>query len=560
MKLSTFRQNLSECIHHGVSCFFPDPDQIPPIILDIPQDKIRGEFSCNIALQSARILKKSPMELAAAFVEAVSRQIQTAGLDDRIERVEAKQPGFINFYLADTAFYDILEQVFAEGEDYGRSCLGQGKKIQIEFVSANPTGPLSVAHARQAAVGDCLGNVLRFSGFEVTKEYYVNDEGNQINILGRSILARAREILGDTQSIFPEDGYQGDYIRDMARVFIEQGKVVSLSDLESRPPGDFSRFGVETLMAVIQKELKDFGVQFNTWSYQSRVASRAHVEKTLSFLEEKGFLYEKEGALWFSSTRFGDDKDRVLRKSDGAYTYFAPDIAYHQNKFLRGFDKVVNIWGPDHHGYIPRLSAAVEALGQAPDALKVLIVQLATLYRDGQPVSMSTRRGQYISLREVMDEVGMDAARFFFLMRSIKAQLDFDLELAKKETPENPVYYIQYAHARIHSIVAKAREVNLEARTEGFKALVQEEEQDLMKTIGRFTDVLHMCCHQWDVFALVSYLLELATAFHRFYDKHRVVDVEAPDLSSERLALIVATRIVLANGLRLVGVSAPVRM
>ncbi|HPB68562.1 MAG TPA: arginine--tRNA ligase, partial [Candidatus Omnitrophota bacterium] len=259
MKLSTFRQNLSECIHHGVSCFFPDPDQIPPIILDIPQDKIRGEFSCNIALQSARILKKSPMELAAAFVEAVSRQIQTAGLDDRIERVEAKQPGFINFYLADTAFYDILEQVFAEGEDYGRSCLGQGKKIQIEFVSANPTGPLSVAHARQAAVGDCLGNVLRFSGFEVTKEYYVNDEGNQINILGRSILARAREILGDTQSIFPEDGYQGDYIRDMARVFIEQGKVVSLSDLESRPPGDFSRFGVETLMAVIQKELKDFG-------------------------------------------------------------------------------------------------------------------------------------------------------------------------------------------------------------------------------------------------------------------------------------------------------------
>jgi len=306
-----------------------------------------------------------------------------------------------------------LEQVFAEGEDYGRSCLGQGKKIQIEFVSANPTGPLSVAHARQAAVGDCLGNVLRFSGFEVTKEYYVNDEGNQINILGRSILARAREILGDTQSIFPEDGYQGDYIRDMARVFIEQGKVVSLSDLESRPPGDFSRFGVETLMAVIQKELKDFGVQFNTWSYQSRVASRAHVEKTLSFLEEKGFLYEKEGALWFSSTRFGDDKDRVLRKSDGAYTYFAPDIAYHQNKFLRGFDKVVNIWGPDHHGYIPRLSAAVEALGQAPDALKVLIVQLATLYRDGQPVSMSTRRGQYISLREVMMKLGWTPPGFF---------------------------------------------------------------------------------------------------------------------------------------------------
>ncbi|HOY10269.1 MAG TPA: DALR anticodon-binding domain-containing protein, partial [Candidatus Omnitrophota bacterium] len=237
-----------------------------------------------------------------------------------------------------------------------------------------------------------------------------------------------------------------------------------------------------------------------------------------------------------------------------------PDIAYHQNKFLRGFDTVVNIWGPDHHGYIPRLTAAVEALGQPPDALKVLIVQLATLYRNGQPVSMSTRRGQYISLQEVMDEVGVDAARFFFLMRSIKAHLDFDLELAKKETPENPVYYIQYAHARIHSIVAKALDINLEARTQGFRALEQEEEQALMKTIGRFADILRICCQQWDVFALVSYLLELATAFHRFYDKYRVVDVEVPELSSERLALIVATRIVLANGLRLVGVSAPTRM
>jgi arginyl-tRNA synthetase len=558
--LSNLKQGISECIEAGVRGFFHDAGQIPPIILDIPQDKNHGEFSCNIALQSARILKKSPMELATAFVAVISRKLQESGFGDRIERVDVKHPGFINFYLGSEAFYKILEQVLKEGEDYGRSSLGRGKNIQIEFVSANPTGPLSVAHARQAAVGDCLGNILRFSGFNVTKEYYVNDEGNQINILGRSIQSRAREILGDPQASFPEEGYQGDYIRDMARVFLQQKGISSLSDLDSRPREDFSRFGVETLMAVIQKELKDFGVLFDTWSYQSRIASSAHVEKTLAFLEEKGFLYKKEGALWFSSTQFGDDKDRVLRKSDGAYTYFAPDIAYHQNKFLRGFDTVVNIWGPDHHGYIPRLTAAVEALGQPPDALKVLIVQLATLYRNGQPVSMSTRRGQYISLQEVMDEVGVDAARFFFLMRSIKAHLDFDLELAKKETPENPVYYIQYAHARIHSIVAKALDINLEARTQGFRALEQEEEQALMKTIGRFADILRICCQQWDVFALVSYLLELATAFHRFYDKYRVVDVEVPELSSERLALIVATRIVLANGLRLVGVSAPTRM
>ena len=558
--LSNLRICITECIQSSVKDFFSDADQIPPIVLDNPQDKQHGELSSNIALQSARILKKSPMALAQVFIDAISRNLQAAGLGDKVERLEVKQPGFINFFLTSAAFYDILEQVFSEGEGYGRSTLGQGEKVQIEFVSANPTGPLSVAHARQAAVGDCLGNILRFSGFDVTKEYYVNDEGNQINILGRSIQARAREVLGDRQSNFPEEGYQGDYICDMARVFLEQNGVSSLSALDARSPEEFSRFGVETLMAVIQKELSDFGVLFDVWSYQSRVASSLHVEKALGFLKEKGFLYEKDGALWFGSTQFGDDKDRVLRKSDGAYTYFAPDIAYHQDKFLRGFDKVVNIWGPDHHGYIPRISAAVEALGRSPDALKVLIVQLATLFRDGQPVSMSTRRGQYISLQEVMDEVGVDAARFFFLMRSIKAHLDFDLELAKKETPENPVYYIQYAHARIHSIVAKARESNLQARTQRFEALVQQEEQDLMKTIGRFTDILHMCCQQWDVFALVNYLLELAAAFHRFYDKHRVVDVEAPRLSSERLALIEATRIVLANGLRLVGVSAPTRM
>ena len=545
---------------NSVKDFFPDAAQIPPVALDVPQDRKHGDFSSNIALQSARILKKPPMELAQAFIDAVGRQLQSAGLEDRVERLEVKQPGFINFFLAGAAYYGILEQVFSEGEEYGRTPLGQGQKIQIEFVSANPTGPLSVAHARQAAVGDCLGNILRFSGFDVTKEYYVNDEGNQINILGRSILARAREILGDAQAKFPEEGYQGEYIRDMARVFLAENGISCLSALESRLPEEFSRFGVSTLMNVIQKELKDFGVQFDAWSYQSRVASDAQVGKTLSYLEEKGFLYEKDGALWFRSTQFGDDKDRVLRKSDGAYTYFAPDIAYHQDKFSRGFDKVVNIWGPDHHGYIPRISAAVEALGRPPETLKVLIVQLATLYRDGQPVSMSTRRGQYISLQEVMDEVGVDAARFFFLMRSIKAHLDFDLELAKKETPENPVYYIQYAHARIHSVVAKARELNLQARTRAFQALVQEEEQDLMTTIGRFADILQICCQQWDVFALVNYLLELATAFHRFYDKHRVVDAEAPELSSERLALIDATRIVLANGLRLVGVSAPTRM
>ncbi len=558
--LQNVKECIVQCVADSVKSYFSEQAMIPSIELEIPQDKNHGNFSTNIALKSARVLKKSPMTLAQMFTDAIQQQYGTSELREKIARMEVKAPGFINFFLSEEAYYDILEQVFVQGEDYGRSDIGGGRRIQIEFVSANPTGPLSVAHARQAAVGDCLGNILKHIGFEVVKEYYVNDEGNQINILGRSIQGRAREILGDPDVVFPEEGYQGEYVRDMARVFLEQEGVGTLAEAMALPAESYSQFGVDTLMAIIQKELADFGVCFDHWSYQSQVASDAQVQQTLEFLKSKDYLYDKDGALWFRSTRFGDDKDRVLRKRDGTYTYFAPDIAYHRNKYQRGFHKIINIWGPDHHGYIPRITAAVEAVGESRESFKVLIVQLATIYRDGQPVSMSTRRGQYISLQEVMDEVGVDAARFFFLMRSIKAHLDFDLELAKKETPENPVYYIQYAHARIHSIVAKAREAGLQAQKQGFQALVQDEEQILMEMIGRFPEVLFLCHEQWDVFALISYLLELATAFHRFYDKHRVVDPDAPSLSSERLALIDAVRIVIGNGLRLVGVSAPTRM
>lgn len=540
------------------SCFaaFPNP---PLVELDVPSEKAHGDFSTNIALKSAKLLQKSPLEIAPVMKELIEDALAQDSLKERVEKIEIKKPGFINFYLSSTAGIDILTQVFSRQDDFGRQDVGQNKKVQIEFVSANPTGPLSVAHARQAAVGDALGNILKFIGYDVTKEYYVNDEGNQINILGKSIQLRAWEIFGEKVE-FPEDCYQGEYIKGMAQEFLDQLGIKDLAAAKVVRFEEYRQFGLEYLLAVINKELDDFGVFFDVWTYQSEVATPQRIEAMLKGFQAKGLVYSQEGALWFKTTAFGDDKDRVVKKSDGSFTYFTPDIVYHQDKFSRGFVKVVNLWGPDHHGYIPRLTAAVEALGQPREALRVIIVQLATIFRDGTPVSMSTRRGQYISLREVMTEVGVDAARYFFLMRHTNAHLEFDLELAKKTTSENPVFYIQYAHARIHSVLAKAAEIGLSPRREDIQLLKKAEENNLMKKIGEFSGILQTCEQQMDPFALVIYLQELATVLHRFYDEHRVVDPQAPQLSQERLALLDAARIVLANGLRLVGVSAPVKM
>ena len=558
---SDLKTQLQAAIAQALQKYTKSIPEFPPVILENPADKLHGEISCNVAMKAAKLLKKSPLQIAGEFVPLIEAAVQASPIKDKIAKVEIKNPGFINFYLSKAAIYDILQQVFHEQDNFGRSKFGQGTKVQIEFVSANPTGPLSVAHARQAAVGDALANILNFVGFDCKKEFYVNDEGNQINILGRSIMQRAQEILGETVT-FAEDNYQGEYIKDMAQEFMDKRHIKTADQLKKVTPPEFSQYGVDDLLTVIKKELDDFGVRFDVWAHQSKIADPAAIQSVLDYLGEKGFLYEKEGALWFKSTDFGDDKDRVLEKSDGSFTYFTPDIAYHRDKYARGFKKVFNIWGPDHHGYIPRLTAAVEALGYDREVLQVLIVQLATIFRNGQPVSMSTRRGQYISLREVMEEVGVDAARFFFLMRHINAHLDFDLELAKKETPENPVYYIQYAHARIHSIVAKAKETDaaLKPQTSGFKLLGEPAEMDLIKKIGTFPDILLICEQQMDPFALVDYLQDLATCFHKFYDQHRVVDPENKELSNERLALSDATRIALANGLTLLGVTAPKKM
>ncbi len=557
--LADLKDQLKILTQQSIKDLYPQIDGALTITLDIPSDKKFGEYSTNVAMRMAGMLKKNPLELAGALSEALRKDIQATSLNDKISKIEAVKPGFINFYLSAQASFLILEEALKEGKGFGRLKAGQGQKVQIEFVSANPTGPLSVAHARQAAVGDALGNILKCVGFEVTKEYYINDEGNQINILGRSIELRAREILGEAIS-FPEEGYQGDYIRDMARIFMEQNHVSTLEDLKQKSTEAFRQFGVDYLLNVIRRELTDFGVHFDVWSSQAKIATNEAIENVLTLLRQRGFIYDQDGAVWFKSTALGDDKDRVVKKSDGSYTYLTPDIVYHRTKFERGFNKVINIWGPDHHGYIPRLKAAAGALGYERDNLEVLIVQLATIFRDGQPLSMSTRRGQYISLQEVMDEVGVDAARFFFLMRHINAHLEFDLELAKKETSENPVYYVQYAHARICSILRLAEESRLTPQLKNFSRLKEEEELNLIKKVSHFPEILLVCYYQLDPFALVLYLQELATVFHKFYDHHRVLDEADRHLSAERLGLIKAAQVVLHNGLTLLGVKAPEKM
>jgi arginyl-tRNA synthetase len=550
--LAQVRQQLQELIKRSI----PEVETLPVILIDMPTDKVHGELTCNIALQLSRGLKKSPMLIANDILPKLQQNLTASTLKDTFSRIEIKQPGFINFYFSSKGFYSILEAVLSQKESYGHSNYGEHTPFCLEFVSANPTGPLTVAHGRQAAVGDSLVNILKAVGYEAKKEYYVNDEGNQINILGRSICFRAKEILGEKIE-FPEDGYQGNYIKTMAQEFIEVNKIKTVDEVD---PKEFRLFGVQYLMNVIKEDLKDFNVNFDIWSYQSKIATNDAIEKVLKDFQAKDYIYENEGALWFKSTQWGDDKDRVVKKSNGEYTYLTPDIVYHKDKFARGFKRIVNILGPDHHGYIPRIKAAAAALGHSVDDLDVVIVQLATIYRDGKPVSMSTRRGEFITLREVMDEVGKDAGRFFFLMRQTNAHLEFDLELAKKTSSENPVYYIQYAHARIYSIIRKATdESKLTPQIKDFHLLKEVEEMDLMRKVALYPEVLIACAKQLDPFALVRYLQELAACFHKFYDSHRVLD-ENKQLSCERLGLIESARIILGSGLKLLGVSTPEKM
>ncbi len=526
-------------------------------ILEIPKEKSFGDLSCSIAMKLSSFLRTKPQAVAAAIIGELERLARTEGAT-LIHHTEIKGAGFINIFLSDRVYQDLLRSVNEEEERFGMTAAGGSGRLLLEFVSANPTGALSIAHARQAAVGDALANILGAVGYEVTREYYLNDEGNQIRILGRSIWLRYCEKKGETID-FPEDHYQGDYIGELAAELLNdpamRRKIDGMSEEDRN--SFFMEYGTQKIMAVIRKELDDFGVSFDVWYSQKALGASGKVEEALEELKAKGYIYESEGAVWFKSTAFGDDKDRVVRKSDGAYTYLTPDIAYHKDKFQRGFAHLVNIWGPDHHGYIPRMKAAIQALGHDQEAMDVIIVQLATLFRGGVPVPMSTRKGQYVTLTELLEEVGRDAGRFFFLMRKTDSHLDFDLELAKKQTSENPVYYVQYAHARISGILNSA-DKGQDAGPD-LTLLGQPEEKDLMRSLLEYPFCLLVCAKQLDPYSLTVYLQSLASSFHRFYDRHKVLSDDAA-LTAARLYLIRAVKIVLACGLKMLGVTAPERM
>ncbi|MFH1995966.1 MAG: arginine--tRNA ligase [Candidatus Omnitrophota bacterium] len=523
------------------------------IDLETPKTRAHGDIATNVALKLSRALRKNPLEIAAAITENMRNDIKAGGLKRMIEKVEVKEPGFINISLHTSYLHKVLLDIKRQKAKFGSNSIGRNQKVNIEFVSANPTGPLTIAHGRQAAFGDSLGNIFEACGYRVCREYYVNDKGRQIDLLGASIRIRYRELFGASEQL-PEDGYRGAYVVDIAKDLRKRsGKKL----LEEQDIKKFARFGAQWIMRKIKKDLKDFGVMFDVWFSQKKLEADGKVERALRALRSKGFLYEKNQAEWFASTKFGDDKDRVVRKSDGALTYLAPDIAYHYDKFKRRFRRFVDIWGPDHHGYVSRIKAAVRALGCREGALSVLLVQLATVFRDGKPLVMSTRMGEFITLREVMDEVGKDVTRICFLMRKLDSHLNFDLAAVKKQSLDNPVYYVQYAHARICSILRKAK--NIEHSTFNSGLLKEEEELDLLRMMRLYPIAVQSCAKNLEPYGILSYLQELAAAFHNFYDKQRVVS-EDLSLTRSRLVLVECVKTVLANGLRLLGVSLPERM
>ena len=520
---------------------------------EMPKDPTFGDLASSLAFKVAARRRQPPQRIAEEFAHAFPSTCQEQGLSVWVERVEARA-GFINVYLSQRVLVEGLRQILRQRHRYGTCRVTSAPSLNLEFVSANPTGPLSVAHGRQAAVGDVLARLLRAQGVRVTTEFYLNDEGRQIEMLGRSLLARYAELLGRPEP-FPEDGYQGHYLIEQA----EQLKQAHGDRLLQAPLEEFIRLGMEEQLQHIKQDLERFGLRFDRWTSQQWLRTSGRIDAALGTLRERGVLYDAEDATWFASTKFGGDKDRVIRKRDGELTYLAPDIAYHQWKFSQGYGQIVNLWGPDHHGYIMRVKAAMAALGLSAERLIVRIVQLVTLSRKGQVVPMSKRQGEFVTFREILDEVGVDATRFFFLMRTMESHLDFDLELAKSQSQENPVYYIQYAHARICSIVAKARLPWWARLRPPLELLTEPEERLLLRVLCQYPIVLRLCAAALEPHGVTTYLRKLAETFHVFYTKHRVIQDDRR-LSSARVALVQGTRHVLANGLGLLGVTAPLHM
>ena len=525
---------------------------LPPLFLEPPKQKEFGDLASNVALVWAKQLRRPPRAVA----EAIAKNIEDS--EGILARVEIAGPGFLNFTFSPRFYYARLKDLDAERELVPR--FGGGEKIQVEFASANPTGPLHVGHGRVAVIGDVLARLLDAAGFAVEREYYVNDAGNQMEKLGQSIDARYRELFGEKVD-FPEDGYPGEYVKDVAAEVKQRWGDKYLSAPKDEAIAFFREYGGERLLQIIRDDLAAFGISFDSFVSEKELRARGAVELTLGQLAGRGMLYEQDGAQWFKSTAFGDDKDRPLVKSDGELTYFASDIAYHRDKLERGFAKLINVWGADHHGYVPRLKAGLAALGYDPERLRVVLVQLVQLTRGGEPVRMGKRSGEFVPLAEVVEEVGVDAARFFFLMRKSDSHLDFDLELAKKESSENPVFYAQYAHARIASIFEQAREKGTAAldREVKLETLAEPDELGLIKRLLQFAETVRDSVAELEPHRIAFYLLELAGEFHRYYNRFRVITDDA-ELTAARLFLLRNVQKVVARGLNLLGVNAPLKM
>jgi arginyl-tRNA synthetase len=525
-----------------------------------PRDKRHGDMASNVALILSKELGKKPRDLAEEL------RVETLALSPDLAAVDVAGPGFLNFTLTPAYWRRTVNDVLKAEERFGAVEVGRGRKVQVEFVSANPTGPLHIGHGRGAAVGDSLARLLRFAGFDVTTEYYLNDAGRQMRTLGASVLLRLRELKGERIE-FPEDHYRGDYIKDIAGDALQCfGDELSGMD-EEQAVERCRAFAVDVILAGIKEDLRVFGVDHQIWFSEKSLLASGAVERSLLWLKERDLAYEQEGALWFRSTSYGDDKDRVLRKSDGSLTYFASDIAYHREKFERGFDIVVDIWGADHHGYEPRMKAAVQALGKSADSLQVVLVQLVNLLRNGEQIAMSTRAGAFDTLAEVVAETGPDAARYIFLSRKSDSHLDFDLELVKQQTMDNPVYYVQYGHARICSLMRKAQERDMDLAFLGRAPSVKElspldtpEDLALLQLLSRFPDIVGSAAESLSPHSISFYLQELAASLHRYYTEHPVLTAPSEELARARLWLLAAVAQVFRNGLGLLGVSAPERM
>jgi arginyl-tRNA synthetase len=534
-----------------------DVEAVPNIEIDIPKDATHGDYASNVAMVLASRAKgKLPPRRIA---DIISKNISDG--DDVLAEVEVAGPGFMNFFIRGDVWSTLLADIDKLGDRYGASDHGKGKKIHLEFVSANPTGPLHIGHARGAVVGDVIANILGASGFSIFCEYYINDTGNQMNNLGKSVFARYLELLGDEVE-FPEGCYQGDYIRDLAREIIAREGDGYRNKSQEETIRTFTDYAASAILDGIKDDLKAFGVVFDNYFSEKDLYKDDGVAKLLAELEKRNFIYNDGETVWFRTTAFGDEKDRVVIRKSGEPTYFAADIAYHQNKYERGFNTIIDVWGADHHGYIPRMAACIEALGHGKDSLKIILVQLVNLLRDGRPVPMSTRAGEFVTLKEVVDEVGKDAARYNFLMRRSDSHLDFDLDLAKRQSSENPVYYVQYAHARICSIMRNADErgCKIPAYDEvDLSFLILPEEINLIKTITRLPEVIEGAALSLEPHRLTFYLNDLAALFHSYYNRHKVLSDEE-GLSRARLFLTKSILVVLSNALRILGVSAPERM